>query len=143
MSVLITNNTNAAQLPSPTARSWKKRRNQLVVRRSPPGQRSALDIFQSHLDELRKLEDKKAEQQKIIQEARAKGAKPIDYQAAVNRRNSFISKWVKKYRKPKPWFSVFWSECRDSNSRPLEPHSSAIPNFATPGCCRCLTTAST
>ena len=26
-----------------------------------------------------------------------------------------------------------WSECRDSNSRPLEPHSSAIPNFATPG----------
>ena len=29
--------------------------------------------------------------------------------------------------------SVFWSECRDSNSRPLEPHSSAIPNFATPG----------
>ena len=27
----------------------------------------------------------------------------------------------------------FWSECRDSNSRPLEPHSSAIPNFATPG----------
>ena len=31
-------------------------------------------------------------------------------------------------------FSAFcWSECRDSNSRPLEPHSSAIPNFATPG----------
>ena len=29
--------------------------------------------------------------------------------------------------------SHFWSECRDSNSRPLEPHSSAIPNFATPG----------
>ena len=28
---------------------------------------------------------------------------------------------------------LFWSECRDSNSRPLEPHSSAIPNFATPG----------
>lgn len=27
-----------------------------------------------------------------------------------------------------------WSECRDSNSGPLEPHSSAIPNFATPGC---------
>ena len=27
----------------------------------------------------------------------------------------------------------FWSECRDSNSRPLEPHSSAIPNFAPPG----------
>ena len=26
-----------------------------------------------------------------------------------------------------------WSECRDSNSGPLEPHSSAIPNFATPG----------
>ena len=30
-------------------------------------------------------------------------------------------------------FTAFWSECRDSNSRPLEPHSSAIPNFATPG----------
>ena len=30
-------------------------------------------------------------------------------------------------------FQLFWSECRDSNSRPLEPHSSAIPNFATPG----------
>ena len=30
-------------------------------------------------------------------------------------------------------FRTFWSECRDSNSRPLEPHSSAIPNFATPG----------
>ena len=29
--------------------------------------------------------------------------------------------------------TLFWSECRDSNSRPLEPHSSAIPNFATPG----------
>ena len=29
--------------------------------------------------------------------------------------------------------SLIWSECRDSNSRPLEPHSSAIPNFATPG----------
>ena len=28
---------------------------------------------------------------------------------------------------------ISWSECRDSNSRPLEPHSSAIPNFATPG----------
>ena len=30
-------------------------------------------------------------------------------------------------------FRLYWSECRDSNSRPLEPHSSAIPNFATPG----------
>ena len=29
--------------------------------------------------------------------------------------------------------TCLWSECRDSNSRPLEPHSSAIPNFATPG----------
>ncbi len=26
-----------------------------------------------------------------------------------------------------------WSEWLDSNQRPLEPHSSAIPNFATPG----------
>ena len=36
---------------------------------------------------------------------------------------SFLSKPV----------NLSWSECRDSNSRPLEPHSSAIPNFATPG----------
>ena len=28
--------------------------------------------------------------------------------------------------------SVFWSECRDSNPRPLGPEPSAIPNFATP-----------
>ena len=28
----------------------------------------------------------------------------------------------------------FWSEWRESNSRPLEPHSSALPNCATPGC---------
>ena len=27
----------------------------------------------------------------------------------------------------------FWSEWRESNSRPLEPHSSALPNCATPG----------
>ena len=35
-----------------------------------------------------------------------------------------------KFHKELP---IIWSECRDSNSRPLEPHSSAIPNFATPG----------
>ena len=28
---------------------------------------------------------------------------------------------------------AFWSEWRESNSRPLEPHSSALPNCATPG----------
>ena len=28
----------------------------------------------------------------------------------------------------------FWSEWRESNSRPLEPHSSALPHCATPGC---------
>ena len=40
-----------------------------------------------------------------------------------------------KKRKPKEQilFRFSWSECRDSNSGPLEPHSSAIPNFATPG----------
>ena len=38
-----------------------------------------------------------------------------------------------KNQKEQILFLVFWSECRDSNSRPLEPHSSAIPNFATPG----------
>ncbi len=27
-----------------------------------------------------------------------------------------------------------WSECRDSNPRPLGPEPSAIPNFATPRC---------
>ena len=36
----------------------------------------------------------------------------------------------KHHRKLLP--AVMWSECRDSNSGPLEPHSSAIPNFATP-----------
>ena len=30
---------------------------------------------------------------------------------------------------------ISWSELLDSNQRPLEPHSSAIPNFAKPGCC--------
>ena len=30
-------------------------------------------------------------------------------------------------------YKDFWSEWLDSNQRPLEPHSSAIPNFATPG----------
>ena len=29
--------------------------------------------------------------------------------------------------------SHLWSEWRESNSRPLEPHSSALPNCATPG----------
>ena len=28
--------------------------------------------------------------------------------------------------------NLFWSECRDSNSGPLEPHSSTLPNCATP-----------
>ena len=28
---------------------------------------------------------------------------------------------------------AIWSEWRESNSRPLEPHSSALPNCATPG----------
>ena len=30
-----------------------------------------------------------------------------------------------------------WSELLDSNQRPLEPHSSAIPNFAKPGYLLC------
>ena len=29
--------------------------------------------------------------------------------------------------------AIVWSEWRESNSRPLEPHSSALPNCATPG----------
>ena len=35
--------------------------------------------------------------------------------------------------KEKNLFRHSWSELLDSNQRPLEPHSSAIPNFATPG----------
>ena len=46
-----------------------------------------------------------------------------------------ISPRKRKNQKEQMLFLVFWSECRDSNSRPLEPHSSAIPNFATPGFC--------
>ena len=41
----------------------------------------------------------------------------------------------RKRQETQKHFLSFWSECRDSNSRPLEPHSSAIPNFATPGFC--------
>ena len=37
-------------------------------------------------------------------------------------------------KKTSPVELVFWSEWRESNSRPLEPHSSALPNCATPGC---------
>ena len=54
----------------------------------------------------------------------------------VDEKENTVSNQPKRLEK-KPWNSmnstVFWSECRDSNSRPLEPHSSAIPNFATPG----------
>ena len=50
----------------------------------------------------------------------------------------FVGNSVKKEKKnpqsiESQWIAD-WSECRDSNSGPLEPHSSAIPNFATPGC---------
>ena len=37
---------------------------------------------------------------------------------------------------PRPFSRGIWSEWRESNSRPLEPHSSALPNCATPGHCR-------
>ena len=37
--------------------------------------------------------------------------------------------------------SHLWSEWRESNSRPLEPHSSALPNCATPGQPSCLESA--
>ena len=54
----------------------------------------------------------------------------VDKNAAM----AFISaKKLEKCREIHTNFTAFWSECRDSNSRPLEPHSSAIPNFATPG----------
>ena len=36
---------------------------------------------------------------------------------------------------------IIWSEWRESNSRPLEPHSSALPNCATPGQPGCLESA--
>ena len=41
-----------------------------------------------------------------------------------------------KRQENSPGFSAggVWSEWRESNSRPLEPHSSALPNCATPGC---------
>ena len=55
-------------------------------------QRAALDEFKGHLDELQKLEDRKAREQKIIQEAREKGAKQTEYQDAINRRNVLSSK---------------------------------------------------
>ena len=48
----------------------------------------------------------------------------------LNVRISSLERNNGKYQKVLP---IIWSECRDSNSRPLEPHSSAIPNFATPG----------
>ena len=57
-------------------------------------------------------------------------------QADVHRTSAFIwfeSRPNRKKQKEQMLFLLFWSECRDSNSRPLEPHSSAIPNFATPG----------
>ena len=52
-----------------------------------PGQRSALQVFQKHLDKLRELDTKKQEQQKIIDDARKRGARQVEYQAAINRRN--------------------------------------------------------
>ena len=59
----------------------------------------------------------------------------FDFQSGRQKQNHGL-KLTPKVRK-NPWNSKnstdFWSECRDSNSRPLEPHSSAIPNFATPG----------
>ena len=56
-------------------------------------------------------------------------------QATVHRTVGFIFRILTQRKKQKQHklFLLFWSECRDSNSRPLEPHSSAIPNFATPG----------
>ena len=59
------------------------------------------------------------------------------HRASVHRTLAF--RWFeslpRKRKRPEQQmlFWSFWSECRDSNSRPLEPHSSAIPNFATPG----------
>ena len=51
--------------------------------------------------------------------------------------NGYVVKFrvekLEKIRRTHKIPRISWSECRDSNSRPLEPHSSAIPNFATPG----------
>ena len=55
-------------------------------------QRAALDEFKGHLAQLQKLEDRKAREEKIIQEAREKGAKQTEYQDAINRRNVLSSK---------------------------------------------------
>ena len=46
-----------------------------------------------------------------------------------------------KRKIPQPFGWGIWSEWRESNSRPLEPHSSALPNCATPGHCRRLSAA--
>ena len=45
---------------------------------------------------------------------------------------AFISRHTNK-KSPQPFGWGLWSEWRESNSRPLEPHSSALPNCATPG----------
>ena len=42
---------------------------------------------------------------------------------------TWISKTRKQNKNP-PFGRGFWSEWRESNSRPLEPHSSALPNCA-------------
>ena len=45
-------------------------------------------------------------------------------------RPSYLLKETAEKNKYSPL--LFWSECRDSNPRPLGPEPSAIPNFATP-----------
>ena len=49
-------------------------------------------------------------------------------EAALLTARRFLLKKTKSYD-----LVFFWSEWRESNSRPLEPHSSALPNWATPG----------
>ena len=58
--------------------------------------------------------------------------------AAAVRKAAQLCQKTKKHRPNGRCFfadaaPAFWSEWRESNSRPLEPHSSALPNCATPG----------
>lgn len=58
----------------------------------PKDQRSALRVFQNHLDTLRELEAQKAEQQKVVQEAKKKGTESVEYKNAIRRRDALTTR---------------------------------------------------
>ncbi len=63
------------------------------------GQRSAMEVFQRHLEKLRELETKKAEQQSIIDNAKKEGAPKASYIAAINRRDILTQQIYRESRK--------------------------------------------